>query len=421
MAKKTAQADPESATTQVNIADFQRTRDSVCTQALIQVASHLPIVHPPAAASPPWPLPTPLPHASTTPLPWHRPSCRVSNACPRHQDASSQPLLGPAPNLDDMNNATLNLIDLYSSHPKSIARIISHIDPDGDSLAHFHDQVIVALATLQSSVSDLSRAYIQHANTVLAPGKHGLTPIDANLTSILTESGLLAASGAAAAPAEAEVDGKKKRKRTPHDPNAPKRALTPYFLYMQSARATIAKELGDSAKPKEVADEGTRRWTEMSPAEKSVCCYMYCSVTQLLTTLCRSGMTSTKRTWRPIVSRWRRTKLGNRFQVMTKLPNLSKLARLLTISPDLMPKLRQRMSRLPLNHPTSRRPNQSRNPAHQNPSAARPRTRHPVSQHQDLRPSPRRRRPRRVRRIPHQHQPQPPRPTRLRESRKSEG
>jgi len=56
----------------------------------------------------------------------------------------------------------------------------------------------------------------------------------------------------------------------PHDPNAPKRALTPYFLYMQSARATIAKELGDSAKPKEVADEGTRRWTEMSPAEKSV-------------------------------------------------------------------------------------------------------------------------------------------------------
>lgn len=73
------------------------------------------------------------------------------------------------------------------------------------------------------------------------------------------------------APVEVEVDGKKKRKRTPHDPNAPKRALTPYFLYMQSARATIAKELGDSAKPKEVADEGTRRWTEMSPAEKSVC------------------------------------------------------------------------------------------------------------------------------------------------------
>jgi len=135
------------------------------------------------------------------------------------------------------------------------------------------DSVIVALATLQSSVQDLSRAYIQHANTVLTPGKHGLNPIDANLTSILTESGLLTGRPAEAAPlvvAEAEGDGKKKRKRTPHDPNAPKRALTPYFLYMQSARAQIAKELGDSAKPKEVADEGTRRWTEMSPAEKSI-------------------------------------------------------------------------------------------------------------------------------------------------------
>ena len=142
-----------------------------------------------------------------------------------------------------------------------------------DSLAYNNDQVIVALATLQHSVQDLSRAYIQHANTVLAPGKAGLTPIDANLTNILTESGLLTGRPAEAAPApvEADTDGKKKRKRTPHDPNAPKRALTPYFLYMQSARATIAKELGDSAKPKEVADEGTRRWTEMSPGEKSVC------------------------------------------------------------------------------------------------------------------------------------------------------
>ena len=100
-----------------------------------------------------------------------------------------------------------------------------------------------------------------------------MSAIDSNLTSILTESGLLAGrpgEGAPAAGLDLEGDGKKKRKRTPHDPNAPKRALTPYFLYMQSARATIAKELGDSAKPKEVADEGTRRWTEMSPAEKSV-------------------------------------------------------------------------------------------------------------------------------------------------------
>lgn len=171
------------------------------------------------------------------------------------------------------NQASLSALCTLASDLTSLAQFMFDTRNDPEAIAHSYSQVIVALATLQSSVQDLSRAYIQHANTVLTPGKHGLNPIDANLTSILTESGLLAGRPAEAPPAapEQEVDGKKKRKRTPHDPNAPKRALTPYFLYMQSARATIAKELGDQAKPKEVADEGTRRWTEMSPAEKSVC------------------------------------------------------------------------------------------------------------------------------------------------------
>jgi hypothetical protein len=139
-----------------------------------------------------------------------------------------------------------------------------------ETAAEQFTQVIVALATLQTSVQDLSRAYIQHANTVLAPGSGGT--LDANLTNILTESGLLATGSTAAPPAGAAVEegGKKKRKRTPHDPNAPKRALTPYFLYMQSARAQIAKELGSEAKPKEVADEGTRRWQEMPQTDKGV-------------------------------------------------------------------------------------------------------------------------------------------------------
>lgn len=126
------------------------------------------------------------------------------------------------------------------------------------------------MATLQSSVVELSRAYINHANTVLAPGKAG-QQIEPNLTQVLTESGLLTGTAVQPLPAiENPEEGKKKRKRVPHDPNAPKRALTPYFLYMQHARSQIHKELGDQARPKEVADEGTRRWTEMSPAEKSV-------------------------------------------------------------------------------------------------------------------------------------------------------
>jgi hypothetical protein len=172
-----------------------------------------------------------------------------------------------------VNTATLGAIRVLHGDVFTLRQTLSERQNDVHAVAHHHSQVIVALATLQSSVQDLSRAYIQHANTVLGPGKHGLNNIDANLTSILTESGLLgsrSADGAAPAAEPEVVDGKKKRKRTPHDPNAPKRALTPYFLYMQSARGTIAKELGDSAKPKEVADEGTRRWTEMSPAEKSV-------------------------------------------------------------------------------------------------------------------------------------------------------
>ena len=122
---------------------------------------------------------------------------------------------------------------------------------------------------MQSSVQELSRAYINHANTVLAPGRGGA--LDANLTNILTDSGLLTGQPTQPLPNIENPDGeKKKRKRQPHDPNAPKRALTPYFLYMQHARSQIHKELGESARPKEVADEGTRRWGEMAPNEKSV-------------------------------------------------------------------------------------------------------------------------------------------------------
>ena len=132
-------------------------------------------------------------------------------------------------------------------------------------------KVIVALATLQSSVQDLSRAYINHANTVLNPGRTGALNVD--LSETLVQAGLL--QGRLGDQGQIsfdlpESDGKKKRKRAKHDPNAPKRALTPYFLYMQSARSHIAKELGQGAKPKEVADEGTRRWGAMKDEDKQV-------------------------------------------------------------------------------------------------------------------------------------------------------
>ncbi|KAI1819747.1 hypothetical protein F4861DRAFT_525785 [Xylaria intraflava] len=61
---------------------------------------------------------------------------------------------------------------------------------------------------------------------------------------------------------------KRERKKRTHDPNAPKRPLTPYFLYMQTARPIIANDLGADAPKGAVQEEGQRRWTSMSPQEK---------------------------------------------------------------------------------------------------------------------------------------------------------
>ena len=101
---------------------------------------------------------------------------------------------------------------------------------DRAAFADSLQKVIVALATLQSSVQDLSRAYINHANTVLNPGRSG--PLDIGLTSTLLEAGLLSRTNnqEPILVEEPAGDTKKKRKRAKHDPNAPKRALTPYFL-----------------------------------------------------------------------------------------------------------------------------------------------------------------------------------------------
>lgn len=66
------------------------------------------------------------------------------------------------------------------------------------------------------------------------------------------------------------VEEKKERKKRTHDPNAPKRPLTPYFLYMQTARPIIAKDLGPDAPKGAVQEEGQRRWKAMGQGEKNV-------------------------------------------------------------------------------------------------------------------------------------------------------
>jgi hypothetical protein len=65
------------------------------------------------------------------------------------------------------------------------------------------------------------------------------------------------------------TEEKKSRKRRTHDPNAPKRPLTPYFLYLQYARTVIASDLGPVAPKGAVQAEGLRRWNSMPPLEKN--------------------------------------------------------------------------------------------------------------------------------------------------------
>lgn len=65
-------------------------------------------------------------------------------------------------------------------------------------------------------------------------------------------------------------EGKKERKKRTHDPDAPKRPLTPYFLYMQNARSIIANDLGPEAPKGAVQEEGQRRWATMKADEKKV-------------------------------------------------------------------------------------------------------------------------------------------------------
>ncbi|BCR84242.1 uncharacterized protein ACHE_11644A [Aspergillus chevalieri] len=140
-----------------------------------------------------------------------------------------------------------------------------------DEFTRTRDSVLVSLTQLNSAVADLSRAYINHANTVLGrkPEDFDLGIINSGITNALYQNGIITRPSSPGAKSEAGGD-KKKRKRH-HDPNAPKRALTPYFLYMQHNRPQIQKELGgDGVKPKDVAEEGTRRWGNMSDAEKSV-------------------------------------------------------------------------------------------------------------------------------------------------------
>ena len=163
----------------------------------------------------------------------------------------------PCQNVCDIAYKLVRNIMYGATHPEQNELIIT-------------PQVVTGLATLQSAVSDLSRAYIAHTDTVIGRGNSSSLE-QLNISNPLSgENALFGARGPTPAPTT-EVPGEgKKRKRAPHDKNAPKRALTPFFLYLQTARNSIAEEMGPGKTAKEVQDEGGSRWRAMSDEDKSV-------------------------------------------------------------------------------------------------------------------------------------------------------
>ena len=61
-----------------------------------------------------------------------------------------------------------------------------------------------------------------------------------------------------------------RKPKRPHDKNAPKKAMTPFFLFMQTMRPQIQQEMGPDYKSKDVEAEGQHRWKTIGQKEKAV-------------------------------------------------------------------------------------------------------------------------------------------------------
>ena len=173
--------------------------------------------------------------------------------------------------------AALRSVDLLTMHCKNVGYIAFDVARKIAAGAHYPEQsqlitpqVVTGLATLQSAVQDLSRAYIAHTNTVIGKGSGSALELMSVANPLGPGENVLFAGRTATPGPNVEGGESKKRKRAPHDKNAPKRPVTPYFLYMQTARSEISSEMPPGHTAKQVADEGTKRWLEMPAEEKEV-------------------------------------------------------------------------------------------------------------------------------------------------------
>lgn len=134
-------------------------------------------------------------------------------------------------------------------------------------LTYFFFKAVGRLTTILELLRSFTTDYIRQTNLLLGEA----TP-EGNQGDILAGFENAAAQLMMPVPAEVPLaaEEKKERKKRTHDPNAPKRPLTPYFLYMQHARSIIANDLGAEARKGAVQEEGQRRWAQMGPHEKQV-------------------------------------------------------------------------------------------------------------------------------------------------------
>lgn len=136
---------------------------------------------------------------------------------------------------------------------------------DVDNFIRVRDSVYARLSTIQDLIKSFSQDYLRQTNLLLGePTNIGVDTAFQPLHPLEHQLSALAPAFAVAGPPEE----KKEKKKRAHDPNAPKRPLTPYFLYMQTARPIIANDLGDSAPKGAVQEEGQRRWASMGANEK---------------------------------------------------------------------------------------------------------------------------------------------------------
>ena len=127
-------------------------------------------------------------------------------------------------------------------------------------------QVITGLSNLENGVHELRRTYISYFNSRLPEGHPARVNMPFFPALYPGDNGV--ARPRAETPGGA-ADGGAKRKRKPHDPNAPKRALTSYFLFMRDNKPLI-KEANPDWTAAQISTESEKRWENITEDDKAV-------------------------------------------------------------------------------------------------------------------------------------------------------